>query len=395
MAEPDAGRSPDPFGAFVPGGLLDRPPVGQGPLHGLDFAVKDLIDVAGTVTGGGNPDWAASHFPAAHDAPVVAALCRAGARLVGKTITDELAFSLEGENAHYGTPRNPRAPDCLPGGSSSGSAVAVASGQVDFALGTDTGGSVRVPAAFCGLYGMRPSHGRIPLQGVIPFAPSLDTVGWMARSAALLQRVGQVLLPDGPVASHPPRLLAPMDLWRAVTPACAEALWPLALDLGAQPSPVAALDAPLDDWLQAYACLQGDEIRQNLGDWITRTQPHFGPAMAPRFASVFDIPATAVRRWAAWRAQQTARLSALLGDDTVWVLPTTPTPPLSRQATDEERAQFYSVALALNAVAGLAGLPQLTLPLGELQGRPLGLSLIAGPGRDHALLDLAATMAPT
>jgi amidase len=134
---------------------------------------------------------------------------------------------------------------------------------VDFALGTDTGGSVRVPAAFCGLYGMRPSHGRIPLQGVIPFAPSLDTVGWMARSATCCS--ASVLLPDGPVASHPPRLLAPMDLWRAVAPACAEALWPLALDLGAQPSPVAALDAPLDDWLQAYACLQGDEIRQSLG----------------------------------------------------------------------------------------------------------------------------------
>lgn len=395
MADPRPGRGPDPCGAFVPGGLLARPSTGQGPLHGLDFAVKDLIDVAGTVTGGGNPDWAAAHAPAAQDAPAVAALCRAGARLVGKTITDELAFSLEGENAHHGTPLNPQAPDCLPGGSSSGSAVAVACGQVDFALGTDTGGSVRVPAAFCGLYGMRPSHGLVSLQGVIPFAPSLDTVGWMARSGDVLQRVGDVLLPAGPAAAlSPPRLEAPMDLWQAVAPACAQALWPLAERLGVRPSASTALNAPLEDWLQAYTCLQGDEIRQSLGPWITEHRPRFGPTVAPRFASVFDIPAEQVQRWGAWRARQARRLSALLADDTVWVLPTTPTPPLSRQATGDERGRFYSVALPLNAVAGLAGLPQVTLPLGQWQGRPLGLSLIAGHGRDRELLRLAATITP-
>src|SRR5262245_58419545 len=195
MSAPPATKD---FGAFVPGPRARLEPLASGPLDGLAFVVKDLIDVAGHVTGGGNPDWARRQNPASKSAPVVERLLRAGATLVGKTITDELAFSLEGENEHYGTPVNPAAADRLPGGSSSGSAVAVAAGLADFALGTDTGGSVRVPAAFCGVYGFRPTHGVISTAGVVPFAPSLDTVGWLARDAATLAAVGDVLLPEGP-----------------------------------------------------------------------------------------------------------------------------------------------------------------------------------------------------
>src|SRR6201997_2268337 len=171
------------IGAFVPGPRAVLQPTGPGPLAGLDFAVKDLIDVAGHITGGGNPDWLRTHAAAARSAPVVEKLLAAGAALRGKTITDELAFSLEGGNAHYGTPLNPACPDRIPGGSSSGSASAVAARLVDFALGTDTGGSVRVPASFCGLFGFRPTHNAIPLTGVVPFAPSYDTIGWFASDA--------------------------------------------------------------------------------------------------------------------------------------------------------------------------------------------------------------------
>src|SRR5262249_46800276 len=160
------------FGAFVPGPRARLEPTASGPLDGLTFVVKDLIDVAGHVTGAGNPDWAARQVPAARSAPVVERLLRAGATLVGKTITDELAFSLEGENHHYGTPLNPRAPDRLPGGSSSGSAVAVAAGLADLALGTGTGGPGRGPASLCGVFGNRPRPRRpVPLGAGSP-APS-------------------------------------------------------------------------------------------------------------------------------------------------------------------------------------------------------------------------------
>ncbi|MDP6620082.1 MAG: amidase family protein, partial [Nitrospinota bacterium] len=176
------------LGAFCDWTEVHLPGKAGGPLAGLRFAVKDLYDVEGHVTGRGNPDWLATHGPAESTAPAVARLVEAGATMIGKTITDELAFSLFGENFHYGTPVNTRAPDRVPGGSSSGSASAVAGGLVDFAVGSDTGGSVRVPASFCGILGIRPTHGRISLEGCMPLAPSLDTVGWFANDPELLER---------------------------------------------------------------------------------------------------------------------------------------------------------------------------------------------------------------
>src|SRR5215213_4753953 len=185
------------------GAYIERftlPATKDGPLRGLTFAVKDLIDVAGHRTGCGNPTWRATHPPAIYSAVCVEQLLAAGAQCEGKTITDEFAFSLLGENHHYGTPLNPAAPDRVPGGSSSGSASAVACGLVDFALGTDTGGSVRVPASNCGIWGWRPSHGLISVAGVMPFSPTLDTVGVFARGGELLQRVAGVLLAtDAPI----------------------------------------------------------------------------------------------------------------------------------------------------------------------------------------------------
>src|SRR4051794_2254127 len=190
MRQPEQAESASQ--AFVE--TLRMGPYSAGPLDGLTFAVKDLIDIAGRSTGCGNPHWRDSHPRAEANAVCAEQLLAGGAACVGKTVTDELAFSLLGENHFYGTPLNPAAPNRVPGGSSSGSASAVACGLVDFALGTDTGGSVRVPASNCGIWGWRPSHGLISVAGVMPFAPTLDTVGVFARSAELLQRVAQVLL---------------------------------------------------------------------------------------------------------------------------------------------------------------------------------------------------------
>jgi amidase len=390
----------DPLGAFVPGPRCVRAPNAHGPLDGLRLAVKDLIDVRGVVTGGGNPDWAAHHDPADQDAPCVAACLAAGAALVGKTITDELAFSLEGENAHHGTPRNPRAPEHLPGGSSSGSASAVAGGLADIALGTDTGGSVRIPAAFCGLFGMRPTHGRISLKGVVPFAPSLDTVGWFARDARHLRTLGRVLLGAPPASSAAPATVhtsAPLRLlpeaFEAAAPAVAQALLPRAQALGALAPAEDVFDAPLDDWLTAYAVLQGAEIRDGLGPWIQAHAPRFGPRIAPRFDSVFAIDDDAVLTWQGWRTRQVHRLlTRLARTPQIWVMPTSPVPALPRNADDGARARFYQTTLALCALAGLAGLPQLTLPVATLDGLPLGLSLIGAPGTDLDLLDLAVQL---
>jgi len=193
-------------------------PTNSGALDGLNFAVKDLFDLAGTVTGCGNPTWAATHFPAVAHAVVVECLLQAGARCVGKTLTDEFAFSLVGENHFYGTPPNPKAPDRVPGGSSCGSASVVAAGLADFALGTDTAGSVRVPAANCGIPGLRPTWGRISVAGVQPLAPSFDTVGFFAGDLEVLARVAGVLLPSD-VAPPPIRRVLMLEQgWNIADP---------------------------------------------------------------------------------------------------------------------------------------------------------------------------------
>ncbi|MFQ5924120.1 MAG: amidase family protein, partial [Anaerolineales bacterium] len=217
---------PDHLGAFCKHAELTLPGAPGGPLAELTFAAKDLFDIAGFVTGAGNPDWLRTHKPATITAPAVQAVVDAGATLVGKTHMDELAFSINGENAHYGTPVNPRAPGRIPGGSSSGSASVVAGEVVDFALGSDTGGSVRIPASYCGTYGFRPTHGRISLTGVVPLAPSFDTVGWFAGKASVLERVGRVLLVDNSERSMPLRLLLADDAFTTADASVRSALQP-------------------------------------------------------------------------------------------------------------------------------------------------------------------------
>ena len=397
----------DDHGAFVPGPRATRQPAGQGVLSGLRFAVKDLIDMAGVITTGGNPDWASSHGPATRDAPVVSSLLDSGATLVGKTVTDELAFSLEGENAFHGTPRNPHSVAHLPGGSSSGSAVAVAAGLVDFALGTDTGGSVRVPASFCGVFAFRPTHGRLSLDGVLPFAPSYDTVGWFACNGEVLQRVGRVLLELPTVGAQTApaihwQLQWVQDAFDMIDSASGECLLPLAKALGAQES-VNAFDGHADDWLRAYQVLQGEEIWQNLGPWITQQRPTFGPSIKPRFDSLAHLDPPEVVHWQAWRIEQTTRLRQALSSPhakindgalslKAWVLPTTPSVALRKGTPPEDIGRFYGTALALNALAGHPGLPQVTLPIAQINGLPIGLSIIGPPHSDEALLALAANL---
>jgi amidase len=377
------------FGAWVPGPRCERPATQSGVLDGVRLAVKDLIDVGGAATGGGNPDWSADHAAAREDAAAVALLRAAGAHVVGKTVTDELAFSLEGENAHHGTPRNPRAPGRLPGGSSSGSAVAVAAGLADLALGTDTGGSVRVPASFCGVWGMRPTHGRIALQGVLPFAPSYDTIGWMANSGALLARAGGVLLGalrGDPV--RPLRLCIAEDALALADREVQDALRTSARRLHITQT-TRAFAEPWQEWLDAYAWLQGLEIQASLGNWIRARAPRFGSSIAPRFRGALALDPAGGAAWRAWRLRAAERLVAALGADEAWLVPAAPTVALPLDASSDERGRFYQRALALGALAGHAGLPQVVMPLAQAQGLPVGLSLIAGRGNDERLLALA------
>jgi amidase len=379
------------YGVFVPGPRARLAPLGSGPLDGLSFVAKDLLDVAGYVTGGGNPHWARRQRPAAKSAPAVDRLLRSGATLVAKTVTDELAFSLEGENEHYGTPVNPCAPDRLPGGSSSGSAVAVAAGLADLGLGTDTGGSVRVPASFCGLFGWRPSHGRVSMDGVVRFAPSYDTVGLLARDAKRLQLGAQCLLGTPTASVAQCRLLVASDAFELAEPEAATVLADVAKALGAVEEAQVFGGRP-NDFRDAYVTLQGLEIAREHSDFLA-SDPFFGSTIKPRFDGARALEPAAGVRWSAWRADATVRLRQLLPSGTFLVLPTAPSIAPLRFLRGEAAGRFYDAALTLGSIAGHAGLPAVSLPVAALHGFPLGLSIVGGPGEDESLLALAVKIA--
>ncbi len=382
----------DKLGAFCRHTHVEMKGTPGGPLAGLTFAAKDLYDVAGHKTGFGNPDWLRTHEPAARTAPAVQMLLDAGAHLVGKTHTEEMAWSLTGENAHYGTPVNVNAPGRVPGGSSSGSAAAVAAGLVDFALGSDTGGSVRLPASYCGILGLRPTHGRISLEGACPLAPSFDTCGWFARDAGVFERVGRVLLRDAAPAPVPGRLLVAQDAFAFAEAAALAALKPtlerVAALIGA-PVNVTVGDESLTKWMDYFRFPQGAEAWAAHGEWIARVKPEFGPAIKGRFDWAATVDPKDVARASTRREEITRRMEGLLRDGAVLALPSAPDIALPRNSPPAVVDGLRARALPMLCIAGLARLPQVSLPLATLNGCPLGLALIAARGNDTLLLELA------
>jgi amidase len=380
---------------FVPGPPIRIEGRPGGALDGLTFAAKDLFDVAGHPTGGGNPDWARQNPIPARHAWAVQALLDAGATLVGKTITDEVSLGILGENAFDGTPDNPAAPGHVPGGSSSGSASAVAAGMCDTALGTDTGGSVRVPASFCGLHGIRPTHGRLDLSGMMPQAPSSDTTGWFARDAATFARVSAVLLGEAIGTALPTRLIVATDAFGFAEPATAEALQPM-LDRLKRLIPdhrEELLTPPgLTTWARAQRTLQPVEAWDTFKAWVERDNPRFAFSVARGLLLGAATP-EAERGWAAMvRDEARGRMRWLLPPGTVLAMPTTPFPACEVGLPLAALTRIRDAILGLCAVGGLAGHPQVSIPGARAEGRPVGLSLIAARGADALLVRTAMAL---
>ena len=380
----------DRFGAF-----LDRVSLSGsdgGPLRGPLFAAKDVFDIVGIPTGNGQPIWRETHPAPVRHAAAVTKLLDAGASLAGKTVCDEMCYSLAGDNFHYGAPVNPAAPDRSIGGSSSGSAAAVAGGLADFALGTDCGGSVRCPASFSGIYGIRPTHGRVDDSGVAPLACSFDAVGWFARDPTLLAAVGGVLLDGPPAALVPERGLLAEDAFarlpdgeRQAVKTAAEA-W--IRDRGLKYETVTLAPAGLDEWFEAFRHLQALEIWKNHGDWVTAHRPEFGPGVKERFAYAATLTDSRVEKHRPTCDAARTRMTSLLAEGAIIVMPTAPCSP-RRNARPAEIDAFRARTMGLTCPAGLAGLPQISLPLAHADA-PLGVSIIGPAGADEALLAMAA-----
>lgn len=385
----------DPFRCFVPYPEVPVKHAAAGPLAGLSFAVKDLFDVKGYPTGAGSPLVLAQSGIKAKTAPVVKALLDAGAHFVGKTHTDELAFSMNGNNAHFGAPINPAAPERITGGSSSGSAAAVAGRLADFALGSDTGGSVRAPASYCGLFGIRPSHGRLSLKRVWPLAESLDTAGWFARDGEVFARVGEVLLGTDKVSlPETPRLLLADELFAQAVPE-AETLLRNAVQrivpLLGEPQPV-TVARDLDALYWAVRRVQGREAWASDGRMIERFGMTLGPGVAERFAYSKGVSEVDFANAEAVRKRFRSKLAKLLGSDGVLLLPTVPDIAPLAAASEKELEDFRNRAIRLLCLAGLSGFPQISVPVTRREGAPLGLSLIGPKGSDKSLVAFAVKL---
>ena len=389
------------IGAFVPGPRIRIEGRAGGPLAGLTFAAKDLFDVAGVPTGGGNHDWPTGRPVPAKHAWAVQTLLDAGATLIGKTITDEVSLGILGENAFDGTPVNVRAPGRVPGGSSSGSAAAVAAGLCDTALGTDTGGSVRVPASFCGLYGIRPTHGRLDVSGMLPQAPTSDTTGWFARDGETFARVSSALLGEAipeKTAALPTKLIVAVDAFGFADAEVAAALQPMVKRLAALVgSSREEIMAPqgLSVWARAQRSLQPVEAYATFKDWLDRGNPRFAFSVAKALVMGSMTP-QADQTWAALMRQEVrGRMKYLLPAGTILCLPTTPFPaPLTGQplsVLDPLRDRIT----CLCAQGGLAGHPQVNIPGATIDGLPIGLSIIGPRGSDATLVAVARALEKT
>ncbi len=369
---------------------------GDGPLSGLTFAAKDIFDVEGHVTGAGNPDWKRSHGPAERTAWTVQALIDAGATLVGKTHTDELTRGILGQNPHFGTPTNPNAPGRVPGGSSSGSASAVAGGLVDFALGSDTGGSVRVPASFCGLYGIRPTHGRVSLDGVLPQASRFDTVGWFARDAETFARVGGVLLQTQKSLDKPTSLVIAEDAFELVEDdvrTVLDRVMQLAVGLVGASETARLSPSGLQYWMNHQRMLQGREAWDTMKDWINELNPRFAVDVSLRYFNGMTTTDEQVKESRAVQAEVVERIDNLLSGNKVICLPTATSvaPMLDRSL--EDRQGVRSLLGHLMCTGGMTGCPQVTIPSATSDGLPVGFSLLGARGTDEMLISIAQELA--
>ncbi|MFZ0396489.1 MAG: amidase family protein, partial [Methyloceanibacter sp.] len=298
---------------------------------------------------------------------------------------------------HYGTPVNTKALRHVTGGSSCGSAAAAA-GMCDFALGSDTGGSVRVPAAFCGLYGLRPTHGRIDIEGVTPMAPSYDTVGFLASDAKLFREVGRVLLDDASVAAPLQRLIIAQDMVSRSEASIDEEIWRVLHRIDrALPVPehMDVVGEEFDTWRNAFRFNQGFELQSTLMPFALAHANGLSPAIRERFEIAARVTPDEAKTGREIRAQVRKRLHGLATPGTMIVMPTTPTLPPERDIPDgASTVEFRAMTLGSTCLAGHAGLPQISIPAGLAAGCPVGLSFIGWEGGDEALLDLAIKLEP-
>jgi aspartyl-tRNA(Asn)/glutamyl-tRNA(Gln) amidotransferase subunit A len=374
------------------------------PLAGLPLSIKDLFDVAGEVTLAGSKALD-DRPPAEHDAPIVARLRAAGAVIIGKTNMTEFAFSGVGINPHYGTPGNPYNRARIPGGSSAGAPVSVADGCAVVAIGTDTGGSVRIPAALCGVVGFKPTASRISCAGATPLSTTLDSIGPLANSVACCAITDAVMAGEEPtVSSGPPiaglRLAIPQsflldDLAPEVGSAFANACSALS-QAGAR-----VIDLPLRE-LNEYPRLsdRGNLVNSEAFAWheelLARRGNEYDPRVRSRIEFGRGVSAAAYIRICGARADFIARVDAQTADFDALLMPTVAitAPPITAFADDREYFRLNGLILRNTSVINFLDRCAVTLPIQPPGSPPVGLMVVGEHGADRRLLAIARRIEP-
>lgn len=375
--------------AFVPDEIFRLLPNKAGRLSSLTFAVKELFNVKGYITGSGNTHWKLTHDVAEQTAPSIVTLLNDGATMLGKTISDEMAFSMDGENVHYGTPQNPKCKNRIPGGSSSGSASAVAGGLVDFALGTDTAGSVRVPASYCGIYGFRPTHGLISTVGIHPLAPSFDVVGWFAKSLDILTKVGMALL-DLEIENHEVSELAiPISLINQLDPEVRSIFIEYIDSLSFDIIELDLAGREISEWIEILRNIQCWELNEMHGKWIKENMDTFGEEIRGRLENISSVTRSDMEKNRDIRFHLMEYIDNLISKHRFVIFPTVhDIAPLKGRSIIEARA-FRANVMKHTCFATVAGLPQISLPLLGRNSCPIGVSLLGSRGNDALIFGVA------
>lgn len=384
----------DAFQAFVRANHIALKGLDRGRLRGLTFAAKDVFKILGSTYGNGHPDWLRTNPPDDFTSGTITKLLEEGADLVGKTVCDELCFSISGENWNYGSPLNPLDLTRFAGGSSSGSAVAVSSGLADFAIGSDCLGSVRVPASYTGVLGMRPSYARVPNDGEAPYCKSMDVLGYMSACPETFHRVSEVLLGEDQTPIKYRRLLVAQDFFDLVDESLQEPVR-LALDhlkAGFEKADSERLfEDRIDDWVKTFRTVQGYEVWESYGSWINKYRPPLSRGPKERLAWASTLTLQEYRNALEEREEIIRSIHEIVSNDTILCIPTTCSMPPFKNDTAERINDIRMKSSKFLAISPLSNTPHLTLPLVWDEGVSLGISLIGAAGSDMSLID---TMLP-
>ena len=365
----------------------------SGSLKGKSFVLKDIFDVAGFPTGFGNPGWKSSHPIALGTNSSVTKLLANGAQLAGKSHCDELTYNLFGNNYHYGNPINSSSPKRMTGGSSSGSAAALGAKLVDFSIGSDTGGSVRAPASFCGLYGIRPTHGLISLDHACGLAPSFDTLGWFATSPELLKEIGEILLPKKSETKSvsTPQFFYLKEAFDVIDPKIASTLKTQFSKFG-DFKEVSIGEESLVEWADHFRILQGSEVWKNLGGWVSSHWDSVSPPIQARFEMAKSLTPEQISNSQKKWPQIQQLIHQLLENNSILVLPTVAGIAPLLDSPNEELEIYRKQCFQLLCIAGLCGIPQINLPLCTMENAPLGISIMGAKESDLQLLQIACDL---